>query len=77
MSKDKDKERKKEEKLVYTDDRSYLLKKALEKGLSTQKIVDTLTRNESYEECLAIAKKWAPELGISVAEFMKFARGKN
>jgi hypothetical protein len=61
--------------LVATTDRAKLIKEAREQGLSDYKIIVRIIRGETYISRKAIAKKWAPLLGITPREFMRLARG--
>lgn len=60
--------------LVYSDDKTDLVKRAREKGMSVEEIVLNLTRGCTYFDCRAMAPDWSEELGISVSQFMIFAR---
>jgi hypothetical protein len=61
-----------DKRLVYTDEAT-VVKLAREKGFSDEQIVLELTRGSDYQECLAIARRYAPILGIKVSEFMVIA----
>lgn len=63
-----------DKQLVYASDDVSLVRLARKKGLSDEKIILELTRGEDYQRCLAIAKKYAPVMGIKVSEFMVMAQ---
>lgn len=62
-----------DKRLIYTTEEAIPVKMAREKGFSNGKIILELTRGSDYKECLATARRWAPELGIKVSEFMIIA----
>ena len=61
-------------RLVYSSDRRFLINELKAKGLTREQVVLAITRNETYEGCLAIAREWAPVLSMKVSEFMVLAR---
>lgn len=60
-------------KLVYTTDPVEVVKLARAKDWSNEKIITKLMFGKVYEERLAIAKKYAPIMGLELAEFMIIA----
>jgi hypothetical protein len=59
-------------RLVYADEAT-AVELARKRGFSDEKIVLELTRGTDYRGCLAIAKRYAPILGMKVSEFMVIA----
>lgn len=59
--------------LVYSDDLAAIIHLARAKGFSNEKIITILMVGRDYKERLAIAKKYAPVMGLELAEFMIMA----
>ena len=64
--------KKSDNKLVYTDP-TEIVKLARAKGWSNDKIITTLMFGTTYADRLAIAKTYAPVMGLELAEFMIIA----
>jgi len=60
--------------LRFSTDKELLVRLAREKGLTDEQITRKLSAGETYPNVLEIAKKWSPHLGISVGEFLNYAR---
>lgn len=60
-------------KLVYTTDPVEVVKLARAKGWSNEKIITKLMFGKVYEDRMAIAKTYAPVMGLELAEFIIIA----
>lgn len=60
-------------KLVYTTDPTEIVKLARKKGWSNEKIITKLMFGKFYGDRMAIAKTYAPVMGLELAEFMIIA----
>ena len=61
-------------RLTFSSDDNAIIKACRKKGMTDEKIVLVLTRGETYESCQALARRYAPLLGIGLVEFMVLAR---
>jgi len=60
-------------KLVYTTDPTEIVELARKKGWSNEKIITDLMFGKVYRDRMAIAKTYAPIMGLELAEFMIIA----
>lgn len=60
-------------KLVYTTDPVEVVKLARAKDWSNEKIITKLMFGKVYKDRMAIAKTYAPIMGLELAEFMIIA----
>lgn len=51
-----------------------IIRFATEKGWSAIDIVRQLSGSLSYRKALEVARDWAPQLGLTVTEFMKMRK---
>jgi hypothetical protein len=65
-----------DESLKYTSDIELLIEDARLRGMTDAEIVRTLCWGCTYADVRGMAKKWAPFLGLTVREFVEYARPK-
>ncbi len=65
-----------DENLAYTSDIEQLIRDARAEEWSDEEIVRIVTWGSTYNDVRKIAKRWAPALRLSTAEFMRIARPK-
>ncbi len=63
-----------EDSILRYSDLAAVIQMALARGFSTGKIVREMSAGLSYADALKLARKAAPLLDISVAEFMRYRR---
>jgi len=60
-------------RLVYADDPVGVIKRARAKGWTDEKIITKLMFGKVYADRMAIAKTYAPIMGLELSEFMIIA----